>query len=351
MPRATYGQNADGTGHAECAEYRNTPLPTEAALIPVQKDWPNCASYKLYSGIGTSVDLEAARRCAWSERLAAQAGLAPKYTLESIFGGSAMLTVLYANGEGVERSIPLALRFACEADFDSDFDDIESLDQEAHGKRPKFVLCNEAKTEFSIGFCAGYQQQIDDQERKNAYRKISSQWPAAHRAAFEKLLVTEANYAKAHAMGETDLSGSGRTVWEINSEESIENDFLSAIKIFETGKAIPKSSSADAATSEANINRLLEGTLAMAEAKKSGYGAIQPEGIRKAEQAWLSYRTAWTEFSKLHYPSVSTEAWVTLLTKDRIDILKDVQCYAGVSDEPCDPDGPEEDGHTPRPLP
>jgi hypothetical protein len=283
--------------------------------------------------------------------LAAQAGFAPKYTIESIFGGSAMLTVLYANGEGVERSIPLALRFACEANFDGDFDDIESLHLEAREKRPKFVLCNEAKTEFSIGFCARYQQQIDDQERKNAYRKISSQWPAAHRAAFEKLLVAEANYAKAHATGETDLSGSGRAVWEINSEESIEDDFLSAIKTFETGKAIPKSSSADAATSEANINRLLEGTLAMAEAKKSGYGAIQPECIRKAEQAWLSYRTAWTEFSKLHYPSVSTEAWVTLLTKDRIDILKDVQCYAGILDEPCDPDGPEEDGHTPRPLP
>lgn len=234
VPRAAYGQNADGIGHAKCAEYRNIPLATEAASIPLPKDWPICASYKLYSGIGTRVDLEAARRCAWSERLAAQAGLAPKYTLESVFGGSAMLTVLYANGEGVERSIPLALRFACETNFDGDFDDIESLHLEAHGKRPKFVLCNEAKTEFSIGFCAGYQQQIDDQERESTYRKISEQWPAAHKAAFEKLLVAEANYAKAHATGETELSGSGRAVWEINSEESIKDDFLSAINAFET---------------------------------------------------------------------------------------------------------------------
>lgn len=99
------------------------------------------------------------------------------------------------------------------------------------------------------------------------------------------------------------------------------------------------------------MNRLFEETLKKAEAKKSNYGAIQPEGIRRADQVWLKYRDAWTEFAKLHYPSVSASAWATLLTKDRIEVLKDVQCYAGIEDEPCDPDGPEEDGHTPRPLP
>jgi len=185
-------------------EYQTDP---EAASIPTPKRWPVCTSYKLYSGIGTPVDFAAARRCAWSERLAANAGLAPKNTLEGLFGGSAMLTVLYANGEGAERNIQLALRFACEANFDGNFNQVKNRLLMPDKKQSKFVLCDEAETEFSIGFCAAYQQEIDDNERRDEYRKLSSQWPSAHRAAFEELLRTEANYAKAHATGETDLSG------------------------------------------------------------------------------------------------------------------------------------------------
>src|SRR5580698_4705429 len=92
-------ENADAKTKAQCASYAQTALPSEAASVPAPKRWPACASYKLYSGIGVKIDLIAARNCAWSERLATQAGLEPRYTIDTVFGGSAMLAVLYANAE------------------------------------------------------------------------------------------------------------------------------------------------------------------------------------------------------------------------------------------------------------
>jgi hypothetical protein len=98
-----------------CAKYEETPLPAEALAVAAPKRWPFCNSYKFYAGTHTKADYEAARKCAWSERLASQAGLEPLYLFGRAFGGSAMLTMLYSNGEGVEKNIPLAIRFACES--------------------------------------------------------------------------------------------------------------------------------------------------------------------------------------------------------------------------------------------
>jgi hypothetical protein len=74
----------------ECKQHLQSPLPSEASQVPAPKQWPECNSYKLYSGIGTKVDYAAARQCAWSERLAQLADLQPKYTTASLFGGSAI---------------------------------------------------------------------------------------------------------------------------------------------------------------------------------------------------------------------------------------------------------------------
>jgi hypothetical protein len=110
LPLAAQLEDADAAIRNKCAEYEKTPLPPEASEIAQPKAWPDCNSYKRYSGIGEKVDYAAALQCAWSERLAQQAGLRPTYTIASVFGGSAMLSVLYANGQGVEKEMTLALR-------------------------------------------------------------------------------------------------------------------------------------------------------------------------------------------------------------------------------------------------
>jgi len=102
------GANAQTPADSGCEEYIKTPLPAEALTVPAPKTWPDCDSIRSCSGIGRKVDFEAVRKCAWSERLERQADLEPRYTVASPFGGSALLAVLHANGEGVEQDKALA---------------------------------------------------------------------------------------------------------------------------------------------------------------------------------------------------------------------------------------------------
>jgi len=149
---ALAGASGGATG-TDCDEYLKTPLPPEALSIATPRSWPDCDSYKSYAGIGRKVDDAAARQCAWAERLAQQAGLEPRYTVASLFGGSAMLAVLYANGEGVEQNKPLALRFACEAELEGDGkSDILALPNEPHVTQKKFKYCDEVRTTLRSAF-------------------------------------------------------------------------------------------------------------------------------------------------------------------------------------------------------
>ena len=333
---------------AKCAQYLLTPLPAEAASISAPKQWPVCNSYKLYSGIGTTVDFEAARKCAWSERLATQKKLEPRFGISSVFGGAALLTVLYANGEGVSRDLPKALRLACEAggapaEIGGRVKNLESRLNRGSTIEPKFQFCDDITSGFMMGFCTAYSSEIEDQTRMEVTQTISRAWTAAQQSAFQLLLSAKEVYAEAHASGEVDLSGTARAMYEIEEANGIRDNFLAALKSFETG-ALPKASSAEATESDTQLNYEYRRAMAYAEAHKSDYGAIQPEGIRNAERTWLEYRDAWVAFAKTRYPSVNESAWLKLLSDDRVLVLQGKCCGL-------DPDAGKDAQPHPRPLP
>lgn len=303
-----------------CKQYLQTPLPAEATNIAAPKTWPDCESYKSYSGIGRTVDYVAARKCAWAERLATQKELEPQYTIDSVVGGSGMLAVLYANGEGVERNTSLAKRFACEARIPGAFSDI---DKAGGGDKVKF--CDEVRTTMEIGFCAAWGEELSDQERHAAFDAMISNWTAEQKRAFTALAKTDESYAEAHAGGELDTSGSGRAIWELDEEADFKQRFTLAIQKFESGD-LPAGTAKDAATADAQLNAVYQKAVKLADAGKFGYGAVQPDGIRKTEQAWIRYRDVWLRFAKLRYPATPASAWLTLITKDRTDVLKATLC-------------------------
>lgn len=313
----------------ECERYIEIPLPAEASQMATPKQWPECNSYKLYSGLGTKVDYVAALKCAWSERLAQQADLQPKYTIASLFGGSAMLSVLYANGEGVDQNKSLALRFACESGLERNAaKDIKALPNESHLTQSKFKYCDEVWTTMEIGFCAAWDAEIADQERIVYIDAMSRGWPADQKSVLLNLFRDQSAYSKAHAKGEIDLGGSGRAIWQFDAEQTLRGQFLAAMKSFESGK-LPLGTAESSKAADTQLNALYREALATAEAGKSGYGAIQPEGIRNAERAWLRYRDSWVEFASLRYPTSSRDAWLTLLTNDRLAILQSTFCEMG----------------------
>ncbi len=338
---------------AKCDKYLRTPLPAEASLITAPKTWPDCNSYKLYSGIGTNVDYVAARKCAWAERLAIQTDIQPKSAnVASVLGGSAMLSMIYANGEGVERNLPQAKRFVCEAggslgDHEALLSELDSMSEGSVSQKSKFSFCGQTGSGYMQGWCAAYDKEIADRTRTDALHALSKGWPESQLTLLNALVQIEEEYSHAHAKGEINTAGTARAADQIAAEQDLREEFLAALSFFEKGN-IPKGSANDFAKADKDLNLLYRKAMADAEARKSEYGAVQPEGIQDAERAWLNYRNAWIAFAKLHYPTTSANSWLTLLTKDRIDVLEDTLCEIGSSDETCDD---EVDEQGPSPLP
>ncbi|HEY2859191.1 MAG TPA: lysozyme inhibitor LprI family protein [Terracidiphilus sp.] len=342
----------DDEKDARCKQYLQTPLPTEAQAVVQPKAWPNCDSYKSYSGLGRKVDYDAARQCAWQERLATQAELEPRYTVGSIFGGSAMLTALYANGEGVKANLALAARFACEAggapaEIGIRLDHLESRGKPGPEKA-KFDFCDDITSGFMEGFCAGYSSEIGDQTRESAIKELLARMPKGLRQGFDDLVRAEQAYSRAHGSGEIDSSGTARAMYAIDAEDTLREDFVAALKLFEQGKGFPQGTDGEYRAVDAKLNSTYRSVLSNAEARKSDYGAVQPEQIRVAERAWLRYRDLFVAFALLRYPTVPKGAWLTLLTQDRTSILDGSFCDMDETEGKCAWQG---DTWKPSPLP
>jgi uncharacterized protein YecT (DUF1311 family) len=340
-------ENAASLTDARCQKFLQTPLPAEASTFAVPEAWPECNSPKLYWGIGIKVDYGGARKCAWAERLAIKAGLEPRFSVASILGGPAMLMVLYANGEGVERNIQFAGRFACEADVPNALKDIEALPSKTGTDEKKLEYCDEVLSMIEIGFCAGNDKDIRDQHRMEKLDRLSSGWSQEQKAALSSLIRAEEAYSSARAHGEINIAGTMRAIFGIEAETSLRNNFLAALESIEAGR-LPNGTQDDFSRADAELNLIYRKAISDAESKKSDYGAVQPDGIRESERSWLKYRDAWIAFAKLRYPKVGADAWLTLLTNDRIAVLKDTECEIGIDNPAC---AGQDDEHPPRPLP
>lgn len=352
MPVFAQLEDADGATQAKCKQYLQTPLPAEASQIPAPKEWPDCNSYKLYSGIGTKIDYAAARKCAWSERLAQRADLEPRYTIASVFGGSAMLTVLYVNGDGIPQDLQLAAKFVCEAggapmEIKYRLEDVASIATPSHSPK-KFDFCEDITSGFMQGFCAAYSSELQDQKRTAQLDQITSNFTPEQRQLFDSLQKAQSAYAEAHVRGEIDLSGTARAMFQIDAEDTLREDFIAALQSFEAGN-FPSSSPSGYKETDHRLNAAYRDSISNADKNKHDYGAIQPEGIRNAERAWLRYRGAFVAFAKVRYPNIPAEAWLTLLTVDRASILDGSFCGMDSFEEgPCAQRG---DTWKPSPLP
>jgi len=335
----------------KCAKYMLTPLPAEAASFVTPDHWPSCNSYKIFAVKGGKIDYDAARKCAWEERLASQAGHEPLYAKGRVFGGSAMLTLLYANGDGVTRNIPLAIRFACESgwapgEIGGRVTHIEAIYPTPPSNDSDFRFCENVESGFMEGYCEKYTAQQADAARSDALKQLSAQWPEPQRAALESLEAAQTKYSEAHAKAEIKAEGDARESQAVQAAQSVRDSFLAAIQAFEKGD-LPRYSGTEAAQANADLTRAYQKALDDAEPGNANDGPVQPEDIRATETEWVAYRDAFLAFARLRYPSVSAESWLTLLTRDRI---------ATILGDPCDSDPdtsdcPLQDTPAVRPLP
>ncbi|MFZ1084314.1 MAG: hypothetical protein WAN35_05045 [Terracidiphilus sp.] len=337
----------------KCEKYIQIPLPAEANTIPTPAKFPSCHSLWLYYGFGgEKEDHTAARKCAWQER-AVFLKEKNEYEGSPADGGMETLANIYANGVGVTRNIPLALRFACEtAEISPAIDQIEALEELAgkpapRTKRDYFNYCDGDPTTPQVAICASWEDKLEDEERQKVIQQLSATWPQAQQVALTALVKAEFSYSAAHARKEIYLSGSGRVVWEVDAEQGLRNDFVAALQAFEKGQ-FPDWPAEDSAKADQILNQTYHKIITEAKTSKDEISTIQAEDILSTELVWLKYRDAWIAFAKLRYPKVNSYSWLTLLTNDRTAILKDTACEIGIDEPSCEARG--EDNKA-RPLP
>ncbi len=309
----------------ECADFADVTIP--AADQPTANDrrrLAGCVSESFYYAekSGQS-ELRDARLCAFLERETEE---------PPVFGGPAVLMMVYANGRGVPANLDLARRFACEvsgasAELDGRLKHLAAMAAGKEGSGTPFDLCDDITSGYMAGFCAKREAEALRAQRELEITKLISGWPPAKREALAALRLVANEYFDTVVSNEVDLSGTARAAMQVDAQETLEQEFFEFLQGLEAGR-YPQGDAAALARADAELNRVYAKVMKAAkpenrESDWSFYGTVQGEGIRKTERSWLRYRDAWARFGKASYPKVAPEAWLLWQTNERIAQLSD----------------------------
>ncbi|MFI4923174.1 MAG: FmdE family protein [Burkholderiales bacterium] len=303
-----------------CDQYEKLQAPeSDLPNAEDNKALASCDAKDLYFGLGHPADPGTARKCAYIER--------EKYknAREPIFGGSGLLTMIYANGNGAARSLDLALKFACEVDG-APAENVERIEhllklKNDHWTGNDFHLCDDITSGFMQGNCAWLQEQFVKAERSKKLDAITSHWGPDEKRAFKELQQSAEAYFHASSRNEIDLSGTARGAFVVEAEAGFNDAFVASLERFEKGQ-VPKFGPADFRKVGAELNSVYAKIQSDPKKHIYEYSTVTPQGVKTAENAWLAYQEAWVKFGQLKYPSVNPEAWRTWLTQERIKKLK-----------------------------
>ena len=294
----------------------DAPTPAMAASLA------DCSSEALLFGIGVPADPEAARLCAWVEKKNAD----PQVTDFGFTGDRTLMTV-YADGLGVARNLDVATALACRAggapaEVDARVRHLARLKGE-NGAGTDFSLCDDAATGLMRGICADHGQLVARSDRARAFAILSARWSAADRAAFAPLKRAEAAFVDARGQDESDPSGPDRESVSVHAEEAQERALAALLADAEAGRITP-AGAADARAAESALDSVSRGLAARtptpAHASSTAptrASAVTPAGLAAGERAWTRYRDAWTAFAKVRYPTLSPDALLARLARER----------------------------------
>lgn len=311
--------NAEADTQATCRKSEALPLPQDD--LPDAADLANlkqCQSAALYYGYTGKPDYVRARQCAYLERGTASG---------KIISGSSILTMIYANGKGVPRNLPLAIKFACEAggapaEIDGRIADLEHLQniKPVMNQRP-FDFCDDVTSGYMQGACEGIQTDADDARRQAKIHALTQTYSLDQQRKFAALQRAAKAYFEAHGTNEVDLSGTARAMYSLADEDSSQDMFLSNLQALETDK-IPYVTSARFAELDAHLNAIYRRVLLNpALGGNEGY-TVTASGVRHDQRLWLVYRNAWIRFAASSRPGITKTSVMGLIISQRIEDLR-----------------------------
>ncbi len=324
----------------QCLPWEKVPVP-QADVGSAPKD---CKSEELYYGSDgktSGTDHAAARQCAYRERKHLDTDNTPNgHHSDSLLGASGILMMLYANGQGVARNIPLAKRFACEyegapAELESR---LKHLDAIAHGLDNKpFDICDDITSGMMGGVCADRDAGFERFARENRWTSLQATWTPAQRDSLAKLRGSAEKYFDISAGRETDQSGTARGAFVTEAHETLDKSLLDNIERLEREHQ-PPATAADFATADTALNAMYKQVLAKLDAAHrqgqswGDYGTIDSNGVRETQRSWLAYREAWATFGTARYPGIPANAWRAWVTQERTQALN---CLVNGRDKTC----------------
>lgn len=292
-----------------------------AQIVIPKKDYPSpaeakklskCVSVDFYYGIGIPQDFVKARQCAYLERERGD---------DYLLGGAALLTMIYANGEGVKRNFDLAIEFAGE--FNGAVAETNMMEeslirlQEENWQGNDFDVCNYQTSGRTAAVCESLRDNIREVGRREKINALVNKWSAKDQQAFKVIQHALKIFIAARAENEIDCSGTLCAYDSLRERSQITDDFIASVESFEQAQ-FPEFSSEQFRIVDRELNSVYKNIT-----KDYRAGTITFEGIRKTQRAWLQYRDAWVVFGKQRYSSISADAWKTWLTKKRIKMLEE----------------------------
>ncbi|HVZ33589.1 MAG TPA: hypothetical protein VG963_14255, partial [Polyangiaceae bacterium] len=273
-----------------------------------------CDAEALYYGIGESVDFVKARRCAYAEEANGEG---------TAMGGSAVLMMTYANGQGVPRNFDLALRFACDvggapAELDGRVGRLVRA-RAAGALSEAFDVCDDITSGFMQGICTAHGERLADVGRQARLHAATSDLPQPELAALERAAQA---FFEARSQGEVDQTGTARSAFVIEERTQLEDQHTHFLEQLHDAKFTPPQ------RGEAALDQEMRATLARIagcsslQQQEQFAGAITRAGIRDAQARWIDYRAAFVVLAVRVRPQVPPESWRTWLGAKRLEQLQ-----------------------------
>jgi hypothetical protein len=237
----------------------------------------------------------------------------------NIFTGSGVLSMVYANGEGVPRDVELARHYVCESKWAAPAEldaRLKLLDRIATTpvKPPHFDVCATSTSGTSEGWCASIQVRLNDARRYDEMVEIFTKLTPQGQESFKALQLAEASFEDLRAEKEVDQTGTARGAFALEEQDRLRKQFVSDLKLFDSPTF---SEPVTLAVAEGRLNADLTDLRARS-TKLFQNTTLTLAGVEETQRAWLKLRDAWKAYAAVVYPTVPAEAIATQLTRERL---------------------------------
>ena len=226
-----------------------------------------------------------------------------------------VLAMLYGNGEGVTRNLPLAQQYFCQNAGGIQGEEpaklLAAFTQTIQVGR-HFDVCDHDGAPFgrSVNYeCLALQQDKEDEEIHRREASILATATLPVKASFLDLRSSWQAFQKAYgAMVESGCGGgTGCGVYNEGDDVSFTAGWNANLLGIQQGKA--PASGVDASTFaqlDHTLNVKYQGGLRDADCDPDNCLATK---IRDADRAWLKYREAWVQFGASRWPQIPADQW------------------------------------------